>query len=145
MVDKKKKILKILMIGDDKYKDTTKIKDILFQLRERYGADKFKIATFGGDLGVDRFVRNDCFKLGLEYGEFQPYHNNYGIHCIMPEQMFGKMYDPRYYFWREDHAVKWANIIMIFLKKESIMKFDRVIKKSQKLDKKIKVFYDKRG
>jgi len=141
----KQKYLKILMLGDDMYQDKLKIKNVIFALREKFGKEKIKIATFGNDIGVDRFVKNDCMRFEIKYGEFPPYHQNHTLDCIMPEEMFEKQYDVRYYFWRESHAVKWANIIMIFANKKNIKQFVRLIKMAKKLDKKIKVFYDTRG
>jgi len=142
---RKQKYLKILMLGDDMYQDKLKIKNIIFSLREKFGQDKIKIATLGSEDGVGRFVKNDCMRFEVKYGEFPPYHDHHNLDCIMPEQRFDKMYDPRYYFWRENDAIKWSNIIMIFTNKKNIKGFLGNIKRAKKLDKKIKLFYDKIG
>jgi hypothetical protein len=102
----KQKYFKILMLGDNDYQDRRKIKEIIFKLGERFGKEKLKIATLGRSSGVDRFVKNDCMRFELKYGEFPPYHQNHTLDCIMPDQMFDKEYNPKYYFWREGHAVK---------------------------------------
>jgi len=141
----KQKYLKFLMLGDDTYQDKLKIKNIIFALREKFGKDKVKFATLGRDSGVDRFVKNDCMRFEVKYGEFPPYHGNHNQDCIMPEQRFEKTYDSRYYFWRENDAIKWANVVMIFANKKNIKEFVRNVKRAKKLDKKIKIFYDKRG
>lgn len=141
-MSRKQKYLKFLMLGDDMYQDRTKIKDLIFGLHEKFGKEKVYLATLGKESGVDRFVKNDCMRFEMKYGEFPPYHQNHTLDCIMPEQRFGKQYDVRYYFWREGDAIKWSNVIMIFTNKKNINQFARIIKKAKNLDKKIKIFYD---
>lgn len=133
------------MISDDGYQDKRKLKEILFKLKERFGVEKIKIATFGERLGMDEFIEDTCLTFDVDYGTFPAYHSNYTIDCIMPTHRFGKEYDARYYFLRENDAVRWADVVFILTRPSGVKKFDRIVKLLKKAEKTIKVFYDKRS
>lgn len=139
----KTKVTKFLIISDDGYQDKTKIKKFLFKLKGRFGVEKIKIGTYGDKLGVDTYIEDACFEFGIDYGTFPPYHSDYTIDCVMPSYRFGKTYDARYYYWRENDALKWATIVIILCKPNGLIKFVKIIKALKSEGKKFKVFYDK--
>ena len=122
-------MIKVLITGSRTFQNKSKIRNLLFKIKNQYNTDKLVIASRGDKYGVDKLVKEYSLQFGLQYGEFNPYHENHKLYSIMPDWLFNKSYSPKNFFIRDGHAVKWAKMVIIFVNKEQeITKFSKLAK-----------------
>lgn len=116
-IDNKSNYLKVLVTGSNKYQNSRKIKESIFQFKEiaKQENKELYIACRAESFGVDKYVQNICIKLGLQYGEFPTYDKTHHSQCIMPPYKFGR-YDTtsKSYYVRNSDCIKWADYILLF-------------------------------
>ena len=134
--------MKILVTGSKKYQNKYKIKEFIFGLKEKNTTDDLIVASRGDKNGVDDFVKKAVLSLDMTYGEFLPYHENRSQYCIMPAFRFGENYSPQYYFWRDNDAVKWAEMIVIFVSSSDTKSVENIIKAAKNSKKKHFIIID---
>jgi len=120
---------KVLATGSNRYQNKIKIKDTIFKIKESAGNNMI-IASRANTIGADNYINNICISLGLQYGEFPTYDNPYHGGCIMPKFRFNKEGSAeRHYYIRNNDAVKWADLVLIFIGDEEENKdIERLIK-----------------
>jgi len=132
-------VKKILVTGTTSYQNKANIRDFIFELKNKFKG-KFRIATLANDIGADFLVKKYALEFDVPFSEFNPYHCHHRLYDVMPEHMFDKKYHSINFHYRDNHAVKWADIIVIFIpedfKSGLITQF---IDKAKKKDKTIKI------
>lgn len=99
------------------------LKDIIYALKKKYGTDVNNIriaSTTSHKFGIDNLVQKYSLEFGFTYNCFTVYHERAKLYDLMPAYMFNKKYHPINYIMRDNHAIKWANVIFIFVSCENI-------------------------
>ena len=73
--------IKIGIVGSRSYTDKRKVKDLIFNIKEKYG-DEVEIVSGGQPKGADGLAKKYALEFGLKYVEFPPSHYNHNMHCI---------------------------------------------------------------
>jgi len=83
--------MKVAIIGSRKYENVRKIKDLLTDLKRRFG-DELVIISGGCKDGADKYARKYALEFGIQYKEFNPAHTPRNLYSAMSEDYYGKPY-----------------------------------------------------
>jgi len=106
--------MKIAIVGSRKYTNKKKIKDFIFNLREKYGTDII-IVSGGCKNGADKYAKKYALELDVQYQEFPPFHEVHNLYCPLPESRYSKPYSVKYYFARNKIIAGVADIVIGFI------------------------------
>ena len=131
--------IKIGIVGSRSYTNKQKIKDLIFEIREKYG-DEVEIVSGGQKEGADGLAKKFALEFDMIYVEFPPVHYNHNIHCKLSAKHYNKPYYVSNYFKRNKQIAEYSNIIVAFIPDgvESRGTMDTV-GHAQKLKKMIKI------
>ena len=131
--------IKIGIVGSRGYTNKKKIKDLVFEIKEKYG-DEVEIVSGGQQDGADGFAKKFALEFGMSYTEFPPAHYSHNMHCKLPPKHYNKPYYVSNYFKRNKQIAEYSNIIVAFIPDgvESRGTMDTV-GHAQKLKKMIKI------
>ena len=71
---------KIGIVGSRAYTNKTKVKDLIFEIKQKYG-NSVEIVSGGQSQGADGFAKKFALMFGLHYVEFPPSHYNWNKLC----------------------------------------------------------------
>ena len=103
----------IITTGSPNWQDRTKVKDVLFELKNRFGID-IRVITLGSKLGADLYIKNYSMDLGIKYAEYPTFNQPWTADCVEEEFMYGKPFDKRHLFMRNARLVKLAELAVVF-------------------------------
>ena len=83
--------IKIGIVGSRGYTNKKKIKDLEFEIKEKYG-DEVEIVSGGQKEGADGYAKKYALEFDLDYVEFPPSHYQHNMHCKLPAKSFNKPY-----------------------------------------------------
>ena len=106
--------LKIAIVGSRKYTNKKKIKDFIFNLREKYGTG-ITIVSGGCKDGADKYAKKYALELGLQYEEYPPFHEGHNLFCTLPASRYGKPYQVKNYFARNKIIAGTADMVVGFI------------------------------
>ena len=106
--------LKIAIVGSRKYTNKKKIKDFIFNLREKYGTD-ITIVSGGAKDGADKYAKKYALELDVRYEEYPPFHEVHNLYCGLPENRYGKPYNIKFYFARNKIIAGVSDIVVGFI------------------------------
>ena len=106
--------IKIGIVGSRSYTDRRKVKDLIFNIKEKYG-DEVEIVSGGQPKGADGLAKKYALEFGLKYVEFPPSHYNHNMHCILPVGEYNKPYYVSNFFKRNKQIAEYSNIIVAFI------------------------------
>ena len=106
--------MKIAIVGSRKYTNKKKIKDFIFNIREKYGTDII-IVSGGCKHGADKYAKKYALELDVQYQEFPPFHEVHNLYCPLPESRYSKPYSVKYYFARNKIIAGVADIVIGFI------------------------------
>ena len=131
--------IKVGIVGSRKYTDKRKIKDLIFDIKTKYG-DEVEIVSGGQRDGADGFAKKYALEFDMSYVEFPPSHYNHNMHCILPRGEYNKPYYVSNYFKRNKQIAEYSNIIVAFIPEglESRGTMD-TIRHAEKLKKLVKI------
>ena len=129
--------MKVAIIGSRGYENIRKIKDTLFQLKQKFG-DKLIIISGGAKDGADKYARKYALEFGIRYREFNPAHTIKNLYSAMSEIYYEKPYHVSQFHHRNMLIAKDCNY-MIALIPEGVQhnELQSAIKQAIKLDKKV--------
>ena len=116
--------MKIAVIGNTGWQNKRKIRDALFELRQRFGSE-VTILGGGGTEGANFMIRKVALEFEMKYQEYNPSFSGYNLYSALPESYYGK----KYHFSQLHHRMKLLAEncdYMIILTNES--KLDPVLK-----------------
>ena len=131
--------IKIAIVGSRAYTNKQKVKDLLFEIKQKYG-DEVEIVSGGQKLGADGFAKKYTLEFDMNYTEFPPAHYSHNMHCKLPPQHYNKPYYISNYIKRNKQIAEYSNIVVGFLQKgiESRGTMD-TIGHAKKLKKMVKI------
>ena len=130
---------KIGIVGSRTYTNKRKVKDLIFEIKEKYG-NTVEVVSGGQRDGADGYAKKFALMFGLNYVEFPPSHYSWNMHCIRPAKEYNKPYYVSNYFKRNKQIAEYSNIIVAFIPKglESRGTMD-TIRHAEKLKKLVKI------
>jgi hypothetical protein len=106
--------IKIGIVGSRSYTDKKKIKDLIFEIKEKYG-DEAEIVSGGQPKGADGLAKKYALEFDMKYVEFPPSHYSHNMHCKLPASNYNKPYYVSNFFKRNKQIAEYSNIIVAFI------------------------------
>ena len=106
--------MKVAIVGSRRYENTRKVKDLFYSLREKFGS-KLTIVSGGCKVGADKYEKKYALEFELQYEEYPPFHHSYNLHCVLPEQCYGKSFNVKHYFVRNKQIAENSDIVIGFI------------------------------
>ena len=106
--------IKIGIVGSRSYTDKKKVKDLIFEIREKYG-DEVEIVSGGQPKGADGLAKKFALEFDMKYVEFPPSHYSHNMHCKLPATEYNKPYYVSNFFKRYKQIAEYSNIIVAFI------------------------------
>ena len=131
--------IKIGIVGSREYTDNRKIKDLIFDIKNKYG-DEVEIVSGGQRDGADGYAKKYALQFNMDYVEFPPSHYSHNMHCKLPASNYNKSDYVSNYFKRNKQIAEYSNIIVAFMPEgvESRGTMD-TIRHAEKLKKLVKI------
>lgn len=129
--------MKIAIIGSRKYENKRKIKEMIFELKQRFG-DKLIIISGGAKDGADKYAKKYAIEFGISYKEYNPAHTPRNLYSAMPNHYYGKQYHVSQFFHRNGLIAKDCDIMVGFIPDGVKSNGSQdALKQAKKLDKNI--------
>ena len=106
--------MKVAIIGSRQYENTRKIKDALFQLKQKFGDDLI-IVSGGAKDGADKFARKYALEFGINYKEFNPAHTPKNLYSAMSDNYYEKTYHVSQFHHRNMLIARDCDVMMAFI------------------------------
>ena len=107
--------MKIAIVGSRKYENKKKIKDFIFELKNKYGSDEVTIVSGGCKSGADKYAKKYALEFEIPYEEYPPFHDVYNLYCVLPEGCYSKPYNVKYFFARNKQIADVCDYIVGFI------------------------------
>ena len=121
------------------YENTRKIKDTLFQLKQKFG-NELIIISGGAKDGADKFARKYALEFGIKYKEFNPAHTTKNLYSAMSETYYSKPYHVSQFHHRNLLIARDCDVMMAFIPNgERASGSMSAIKSAKKLDKRVTI------
>ena len=106
--------MKVAIIGSRDYQNIRKIKDTLFNLKQKFG-DKLILISGGAQYGADKFARKYSLEFGIKYKEFNPAHTTKNLYSAMSDTYYEKPYHVSQFHHRNMLIAKDCNVMIAFI------------------------------
>ena len=83
--------MKVALIGSRDYANIRRIKDTLFQLKQKF-QNKLIVISGGAKYGADKHARKYALEFGIRYKEFNPAHTTKNLYSAMSDDYYSKPY-----------------------------------------------------
>ena len=108
--------MKVGIIGSTHYENKKKIKQTIFQLKQKFGTD-LVIISGGSSNGADRYAKKYALELDCEYKEVNPSHTPKNLYSCMREDWYGKQYSIRNFHVRNKILGSMVDKLIAFIPK----------------------------
>ena len=136
--------MKIGIVGSRKYQNATKVRKVIYELKNRMG-DDLVIVSGGQPAGADGYAKKYALEFAVEYVEFPPVHYNYNQYCIKEAHHYGKEYRPYNFFQRNSEIAEYSDLILAFIPANTTLEESHgtndTCKKATKLKKRIIIIH----
>ncbi len=106
--------IRIGIVGSRGYTNKQKIKDLVFEIKEKHG-DEVEIVSGGQQDGADGYAKKFALEFDMEYVEFPPAHYRWNMHCKLPASQYDRPYYVTNYFKRNKQIAEYSDIIIAFI------------------------------
>ena len=106
--------MKIGIVGSRRYENKKRIKDFIFKIKQEKGEDTI-IVSGGCRDGADRYAKKYALELGLQYGEYPPFHEVHNMYCTITESRYSKPYSVKNFFARNKIIAGTADMVGGFI------------------------------
>ena len=106
--------IKIGIVGSRGYTNKKKIKDLVFEIKEKYG-NEVEIVSGGQKDGADGLAKKYALEFNVKYVEFPPSHYSWNMHCKLPATQYNKPYYVSNYFKRNKQIAEYSDIVIAFI------------------------------
>jgi len=93
--------MKVAIIGNTGWQNKRKVRDVLYELKQRFGPD-LTVLGAGGNEGANFMVRKYALEYEMRYQEYNPSFSGYNLYSALPESYYGK----KYHFSQLHHRMK---------------------------------------
>ena len=105
--------IRIGMIGSREYTDKRKIKDTLFDIKQK--SEDVQIVSGGQLQGADGIVKKYALEFDMDYVEFPPSHYRHNMHCKLSARHYNKPYYISNYFKRNKQIAEYCHMVIGFI------------------------------
>jgi predicted Rossmann-fold nucleotide-binding protein len=131
--------MKVALIGSRDYANIRRMKDTLFQLKQKFH-DKLVIISGGAKYGADKFVRKYALEFGIHYKEFNPAHTTKNLYSAMSDDYYNKPYHVSQFHHRNMLIARDCDVMIAFISKDNTSNESMsAIKKAKKLNKPVTI------
>ena len=131
--------MKVAIVGSRDYQNIRKIKDTLFQLKQKFG-NKVIVISGGAKHGADKFARKYALEFGMRYREFNPAHTTKNLYSAMSDNYYDKPYHVSQFHHRNMLIARDCDVMMAFIgKHDSSNGSMSAIKQAKKLNKPVTI------
>jgi len=131
--------MKVAIIGSRMYENTRKVKDTLFNLKQKFGSSLI-IISGGAKDGADKFARKYALEFGIKYKEFNPAHTIKNLYSAMSDTYYEKPYHVSQFHHRNMLIARDCNVMIAFIPSgESSSGSMSAIKQAKKLNKPVTI------
>ena len=113
--------IKVGIVGSRGYANKKKIKDLIFQIKEKHG-DNAEIVSGGQKDGADGYAKKYALEFEVDYSEFPPAHYSHNMHCVLPKFRYGKAFYKSNYHKRNAQIAEHCDVMVAFLPKGIVSK-----------------------
>ena len=104
---------KIGIVGSRTYTNKRKVKDLIFEIKEKYG-NTVEVVSGGQRDGADGYAKKFALEFDVKYSEFPPTHYKHNIHCVEPAYKYGKAYYKNNYHKRNEQIAMYSDKVVAF-------------------------------
>ncbi len=108
--------MKIGIVGSRKYENKRKIKETIFNLKQKFGSD-LVIVSGGCHDGADKYAKKYALELDCSYIEVNPAHTVKNLYSYMREDWYGKSYSIRNFHVRNKILASLVDRLIAFVPK----------------------------
>ena len=131
--------MKVAIIGSRHYENTRKIKDALYQLKQKFGNNLIVISG-GAQYGADKFARKYALEFGIKYQEYNPAHTTKNLYSAMSDDYYDKPYHVSQFHHRNMLIARDCNVMIAFIgEQDSSDGSMSAIKQAKKLNKPVTI------
>ena len=131
--------MKVAVVGSRDYQNIRKIKDTLFQLKQKFG-DKLIIISGGAKHGADKFTRKYALEFGMRYREFNPAHTTKNLYSAMSDDYYEKPYHVSQFHHRNMLIARDCDVMIAFIGIDNTSNGSMsAIKQAKKLNKPVTI------
>ena len=131
--------MKVAIIGSRMYENTRKVKDTLFNLKQKFGTSLI-IISGGAKDGADKFARKYALEFGIKYKEFNPAHTTKNLYSAMADSYYDKPYHVSQFHHRNMLIAKDCNVMFAFIgEHDSSNGSMSAVKQAKKLNKPVTI------
>ena len=131
--------MQVALIGSRDYANIRRIKDTLFQLKQKFNTDLIVISG-GAKYGADKFARKYALEFGIRYKEFNPAHTTKNLYSAMSDDYYSKPYHVSQFHHRNMLIARDCDVMIAFIsEQESSNGSMSAIKKAKKLNKPVTI------
>ena len=131
--------MKIAIIGSREYENIRKIKDTLFQLKQKFG-DKLIVISGGAKHGADKYARKFALEFGMKYREFNPAHTTKNLYSAMSDDYYEKPYHVSQFHHRNMLIARDCDVMIAFIgSRNNANGSMSAIKQAKKLNKPVTI------
>lgn len=106
--------MRIGIIGSRKYENKRKIKETIFNLKQKFGND-LVIFSGGCSDGADKYAKKYALELDCNYIEVNPSHTPKNLYSYMRKDWYGKKYNTKNFFVRNKILAKSIDKLIAFV------------------------------
>lgn len=106
--------MRIGIVGSRKYTNSTKIKEFIWKLKEKFG-DQLTIVSGGQPLGADGYAAHWAKHFEIKYAEFPPRHYQWNRFCIKHPGWYNQPYRVTHFFKRNSEVVEYSHKMVFFI------------------------------
>ncbi len=111
--------MKIGIIGSRKYENKRKIKEAIFNLKQKFG-DTLVIVSGGASDGADKYAKKYALELDCNYIEVNPSHTPKNLYSYMREDWYGKSYSVRNFHVRNKILASLVDRLIAFVPRGTV-------------------------
>ena len=129
--------MKVAVIGSRTYENTRKIKNLLTDLKRKFG-EELMIVSGGAKQGADKYVKKYALEFGLNYREFNPAHTPQNLYSAMSEGYYSRPYHVSQFHHRNMLIARDCDYMIVLVPQGSKSSgSESAIKQAVKLNKKV--------
>ena len=106
--------MKIGIVGSRKYENKRKIKETIFNLKQKFG-NNLVIFSGGCPDGADKYAKKYALELDCQYVEVNPSHTIKNLYSYMRKDWYGKKYSIKNFFVRNKILAKSIDKLIAFV------------------------------
>ena len=131
--------MKVAIVGSREYENVRKMKDTLFQLKQKFG-DQLIIISGGAKHGADKYARKYSLEFGIKYREFNPAHTTKNLYSAMSDDYYEKPYHVSQFHHRNMLIARDCDVMIAFVPKNAVSNGSMsAVKQAKKLNKPVTI------